>query len=284
MNRSIKTLDSRQVKEVFALQQGRNYVNEHFSLMLQSSTVAEHIPVNIPYRVKDARITHILSGDATYRINLIDYSLKEGDMLLIPADTIMEVIRYDDGYSAEALSFSSDSGVCAGPIEVTFLNPSQEDRIRFSKYLELIALQMQRGTNPFMVLTHLVSALLEDLMSLSVRSAVAESSRSETIFRQFLSLLREFGSKERSVSFYADRLHLTPNHLSAVIRKHTGHSVMDWINRTTVTEAKVLLRNTEMLIYEISDKLNFPEPTAFNRYFKKHTGETPASYRKAGLS
>lgn len=57
---------------------------------------------------------------------------------------------------------------------------------------------------------------------------------------------------------------------------------MDWINRTTVIEAKVLLRNTEMLIYEISDKLNIPEPTAFNRYLKKHTGETPASYRKAG--
>ena len=58
--------------------------------------------------------------------------------------------------------------------------------------------------------------------------------------------------------------------------------MLSLLNRIECPE--ICLRNTEMLIYEISDKLNFPEPTAFNRYFKKHTGETPASYRKAGLS
>ena len=81
-------------------------------------------------------------------------------------------------------------------------------------------------------------------------------------------------------SVYADKLNLTPNHLSAVIRKHTGQSVMDWVNRTTITEAKVLLKNSDMKIYEIAERLNFPEPTAFNRYFKKQTGLTPAAYRK----
>jgi len=76
------------------------------------------------------------------------------------------------------------------------------------------------------------------------------------------------------------KLNLTPNYLSAVIRKHTGQSVMDWVNRTTITEAKVLLKNSDMKIYEIAESLNFPEPTAFNRYFKKQTGLTPAAYRK----
>ena len=110
--------------------------------------------------------------------------------------------------------------------------------------------------------------------------AEAKTSRNEAVFRQFVSLLREFGSRERSVPFYANKLNLTPNHLSAVIRKHTGQSVMDWVNRTTITEAKVLLKNSDMKIYEIAESLNFPEPTAFNRYFKKQTGLTPAAYRK----
>ena len=43
---------------------------------------------------------------------------------------------------------------------------------------------------------------------------------------------------------------------------------------------KVLLKNSDMKIYEIAESLNFPEPTAFNRYFKKQTGLTPAAYRK----
>ncbi len=276
----IQTLDSSQVREVFALQQGRNYVDEHFTLMLQSGKVAGHIPIKIPYRIKDARITHILSGEASYRINLIDYTLKAGDVVMIPADTIMEIIRFDEDYAAQALSFSSDSGVPTEPMALTILSPSEEDLTRMDKYLELIALQMQRGTYPQGVLTHLVSSLLEDILTSLPRKAEAKTSRTEAIFRQFVSLLRDSGSRERSVPFYADKLNLTPNHLSAVIRKHTGQSVMDWINRTTITEAKVLLKNSDMKIYEIAESLNFPEPTAFNRYFKKQTGLTPAAYRK----
>lgn len=62
------------------------------------------------------------------------------------------------------------------------------------------------------------------------------------------------------------------SHLSAVVRQQSGLSVMDWLNRTTVMEAKVLLKHTSLMMYEIADRLCFPEPTAFNRYFKKQTG------------
>lgn len=82
------------------------------------------------------------------------------------------------------------------------------------------------------------------------------------------------------VPFYAERLALTPNHLSAVVRLQSGLSVMDWLHRTTVTEAKRLLKHSDLMIYEIADQLQFPEPTAFNRYFKHQTGITPLEYRE----
>ena len=56
---------------------------------------------------------------------------------------------------------------------------------------------------------------------------------------------------------------------------------MEWIQRTTATEAKPLLKHSDMMICEISERLNFPEPTAFNRYFKKQTGVTPLAYRNS---
>ena len=55
---------------------------------------------------------------------------------------------------------------------------------------------------------------------------------------------------------------------------------MDWLNRTTTTEAKVLLKHSDLMIYEIGERLNFPESTAFIRYFKKHVGMTPLQYRE----
>ncbi|MBQ9236948.1 MAG: AraC family transcriptional regulator [Prevotella sp.] len=100
------------------------------------------------------------------------------------------------------------------------------------------------------------------------------------MFAQFLALLREYGMTHRGIAFYTERLALTPNHLSAVVRQQSGISVMDWINRTTVMEAKILLKHSTLMVYEIADRLCFSEPTAFNRYLKKQTGITPLEYRE----
>lgn len=97
---------------------------------------------------------------------------------------------------------------------------------------------------------------------------------------RFVTLLRQYGTRERNIPFYASQLAITANHLSDVVRQQSGLSVMDWLNRTTITEAKVLLKHSDLMIYEIGERLNFPEPTAFNRYFKKHVGMTPLEYRE----
>ena len=97
---------------------------------------------------------------------------------------------------------------------------------------------------------------------------------------RFFTLLRQHGTTQRNIPFYANKLALTANHLSDVVRQQSGLSVMDWLNRTTTTEAKVLLKHSDLMIYEIGERLNFPEPTAFNRYFKKQVGMTPLQYRE----
>lgn len=56
---------------------------------------------------------------------------------------------------------------------------------------------------------------------------------------------------------------------------------MDWLNEKTLLQAKVLLRHSDLMIYEIADRLGFPEPTAFNRYFKREAGMTPLEYKKS---
>lgn len=56
---------------------------------------------------------------------------------------------------------------------------------------------------------------------------------------------------------------------------------MQWINRAIVLESKVLLRHGDMKNYEIAEKLNFPNASFFNKFFKKQTGMTPMEYRKS---
>ena len=103
--------------------------------------------------------------------------------------------------------------------------------------------------------------------------------RTQNVFLQFKRLVHQHCLKERSIPFYANLLHLTPHHLSAVIKKASGQSVMFWINRSIILRAKVLLNTKDMMINEIADRLNFTSPSAFHNFFKRITGLTPKKYQ-----
>ena len=71
-------------------------------------------------------------------------------------------------------------------------------------------------------------------------------------------------------------------HSSPYRRETVQHFIisLQWINQSVVLEAKVLLKHSDLLIFQISDELNFPNPSFFSKFFKRMTGMTPAEYQK----
>ncbi len=106
------------------------------------------------------------------------------------------------------------------------------------------------------------------------------STRHKQVFESFIKLVEKYHNKERSVSFYADRLCITPKYLSQIIKKVSGFSAPEIINKYVILEAQHLLRHTDLSVKEIADQLNFPNQSFFYKYFKAHTGCTPNSYRQ----
>ena len=106
-------------------------------------------------------------------------------------------------------------------------------------------------------------------------------SRQEQVFNQFIQLVNQYASQERNVSFYADKLCLTPRYLNSLIWQASNRTVMDWINEAVIIEAKVLLEYSNKLIYQIADELNFPNTSFFCKFFKRMTGMTPLAYQKS---
>ena len=91
----------------------------------------------------------------------------------------------------------------------------------------------------------------------------------------------QYCERERNIPFYAEQLYITPYHLSAVISRQSGKSVMYWINRATVLRAKVLLKSDDLKTNEIADRLNFPYHSTFTKFFKRETGMSPQEYRES---
>lgn len=103
--------------------------------------------------------------------------------------------------------------------------------------------------------------------------------RKEQIFHDFLSLLEQDYTRERSISFYADRMCLTSKYLSTIIKEVSGKHGMQWIDEYVCLEAKALLRNSGLSVKQVSDQLNFPSQSMFGRFFKKMTGYSPKQYK-----
>lgn len=96
----------------------------------------------------------------------------------------------------------------------------------------------------------------------------------------FSELTQGKANKLMRVQEFAELQSLHPNYLTNVIKSKTGKSISIWISDKMISEAKLLLKNSDLSIKEISFQLGFLETTHFSNYFKKNTQSTPAKYRK----
>ncbi|QPH38698.1 helix-turn-helix domain-containing protein [Pedobacter endophyticus] len=100
----------------------------------------------------------------------------------------------------------------------------------------------------------------------------------------FRDILDTGSEQQIRVQYFADKQNLHVNYLSQVISNKTGRSMLQWINEKAISTAKVLLQDNAFSIKEISYRMGFVESAHFSNYFKKHSGESPASYRKNHFS
>jgi YesN/AraC family two-component response regulator len=77
-----------------------------------------------------------------------------------------------------------------------------------------------------------------------------------------------------------DKLYVHPNHLNALLKKHTGKNVSTHIKNKLVEESKILLVHTDCSIQQIGFAIGFADQPNFSYFFKKNAGVTPAEFRK----
>lgn len=132
--------------------------------------------------------------------------------------------------------------------------------------LELIhygqKLQPMSALNPTQNASHRISSLFIELLE---RQFPIESPQ------QRLGL--------RSAGDYAKRLAVHVNHLNKVLKESTGLTTTEIISNRVIQEAKILLKQTDWNVSEISYTLGFDDLAHFSNFFKKQTSFTPVAFR-----
>lgn len=163
-----------------------------------------------------------------------------------------------------------------------FLELEPDDANDLGLLLSLAAerLRKNEGNNRKELVYHMLMILLYELVDIYERNqGDKKSPREENILKDFLILVNRHCEKEHNLGFYAEKLAITPKHMSLTIKKLTGRTGADWIDYVLLLKIKRMLINSPLTIQQIADEFNFPDNSAFGKYFKSKTGITPRQYR-----
>lgn len=256
------------------------------------------IKMKHPVQVKNMSIIMICTGGmGNISINLNEESVVRGVISVITPESFLQIKNTSEDFKgiiiAQTKDFNSFIGDIPTGIKILqkidkrpFYNLTEKELeeietiLKFMRnklddaefvYKEEFAKSCLKAMQCIMIQKH-IKIITEDTVS-------STNSRKEEIFSLFIKEVEANYKKERSVTFYADRICISPKYLSSVIHEISGKYATEWINGYVVLEAKALLSNKRMPIKEVCNMLNFANQSFFAKYFKQHTGMTPKEYR-----
>ena len=295
------------IRELKHLSQG-SIVNDNLSDDLFVAEMHYETKMDIieyPCRFHGYMAFFCIKGEFEVEINLKKFTIRKDSMFIYTPGNIVRVTNIDpqekesvhfvvvaiseDLMSSTRFDFSKLYNESLRLLESPCVVINENERGLYRKYFDLIQeVSKMRMPNMRESVTALISsifylmgAMWTDRLTAAKKNGGDEmSTRSKIVLEDFLLLVREYHTKERSLSFYADKLYLTPKYLSKLIKSVSGKSAHEWIDSFVILEAKNLLKYSDMSIKSIVYELNFPNQTTFYRFFKTKTGMTPSEYRK----
>ncbi|WP_299232444.1 helix-turn-helix domain-containing protein [uncultured Bacteroides sp.] len=235
-------------------------------------------------------------GKAELKINKNLYSLKENDLLICHPQTILENEMTGSEFNV--------CGFCLSPeyIRQTFVitannwnaklflenNPilslDNDECELFLQYYSLIKSRLtSKSTHKKQVLDLLLQAFMyefQDGMDKHVNLNPPRYNSADNLFSSFIELIANSYPKERSVNYYAEKLFVTPKYLSAICKEACGETTSDIITRYVKKDIETQLKDPQISIKEIANRLKFENLSFFGKYVKRNFGVSPREYRE----
>jgi len=248
------------------------------------------------YLFEDCFIFLCLEGNERFFINEKEYLIIPNTILIVPPNYLIRKTEGIYHFKAKGAFFSVDlianhfyrKGYNLTEMlkTISYFQVSNEKMNELLEFYDFLEKQYDKNVNTYstLIISNLVFAFLVKIRE--IYSLINDTSGFEdkphklSITEHFFDIVSSNYKNQRSLSFYADKMCLSPKHLSTTIKKTTGRPALTWINEYVILKAKYLIKTTDMSISEVSDYLNIPNQSFFSRLFKKYTGLTPKEYAK----
>lgn len=253
----------------------------------------------LPMRLNGLLILLITDGSVKLSIDYVHYEVRADNLVFIMPDHITQFHSRSENMKGKVIvvarSFIETALMSKNPppmFQYMYLrkNPCtgiDKNDVRQLEHAFLYLKEKQtdkkRRFHREILQNALLGYLLElgDILCDRQEMTPPQLSRKEELFEQFLRLLHEHGKVEHRVTFYADKLFITSQYLSSILKELSGKPANKWIEDTLIMEAKLLLKAPQATVQQVADTLHFSDQSTFGKFFKKHVGMSPSEFRKS---
>ena len=254
--------------------------------------------MDTPLQLQHGYICICLNGQGEIRLNMNDQLLEKHKLLILFPQAIITLSNISDDFSFLYIrmspEFMSEILFRFPPSFVGFIKerfyhqlPEEAFELFYKEYFK--TLQARYNDRAHLCRREVIANILRNFFldtysKVKINESLMPSSRSRKnlLMEQFCELVIKNYSISREVSFYADKLFITPKYLSMILKELDVHnrSAKEWIDDHTITAIKLTLSTSNLSILEIANNMNFPSLSFFCKYFKSRTGMSPKNYRK----
>lgn len=268
-----------------------------------TSEIKEYIDMfSFPLRVDALLFFVCVKGSINITANLVDWEITENSYAIGFSETVIGLNRVSDDFEGFIVLLSMDYlkrinidlkevwpyYVYIRNYPCVKMNPRKVEEI--GQFYTLLYDSLGRSDTHWKgnIINGLVASMIfkvcEDLDELELGKIATKAKSKQDYYIKFMGLLLEGFREHHSVSYYADRLALSPKYLSTLMKEVSGLSAAQWIDQYLITEAKTLLKFSDMTIQQIADYLYFANQSFFSKFFRQHTEMTPSDYRSGKSS
>lgn len=249
-----------------------------------------------PFKINFNMVLFCVEGDLKVRVNFHDYQLQACSVLFALPGSIGECLEYTKNCRLFVIAFSGNMDIAAinSPMAMTMkqyvssnavIKISQKEADECLMLYRLMSNKIQLPD--FIFKNEVLNGYMQVLYAVGYQwlsdnkkhmDLQKRESRQQRLCDNFLELVRDNHLKQREISFYADKLCVTPKYLSGIVYQVSGRYASEWIKDYVILEAKALLKSNCYTVQQISDMLNFASPSFFGKYFKAAVGCSPRKY------
>ncbi|MEL7340793.1 MAG: helix-turn-helix transcriptional regulator, partial [Bacteroidota bacterium] len=250
----------------------------------------DHDPI-LPHRLNFFLIIMIEKGSVRHSVEFTEYELEAGDCLFIAKGQIHafdakrayhgKLILYTEAFLHQHFTPSAIANI-SWLYHYFAFSPKHTHPEAVADLLRDLGQFAKRG-EPY--IENLIGAVLTIFMLRLRRQKSENHEESQTKayqhFIRFKRLVEQDFRQSRDATDYANKLLLSYKHLNTICKKIAGKTAKAYIDAFVMLEAKRLLLATDSTAQEIAFACGFAEATNFQKFFKRHSQQTPIEFRQS---